>query len=158
MATSDSYLRLLEVAGRPPTRITTPTELAHYLTLHGVKVSEQMMTNWKARGVSRDKSIDVAAILNTTVDYILYGKESAASPAPALQLARDPILEDLAALEADEAAIWQSRIDETQATLKRLHNEIRAAANKPRRQQEKSDRAMVDKAIDDPPLGKRRTA
>lgn len=142
----------MEAANRLPTPINSPAELARYFTLHGVKVTEQMMTNWKARGVSRDKSIDVAAILNTTAAYILYGKEPAAQSAPPLQLARDPILDDLSVLEADEAAVWQSRIDETQATLKRLHNEIRVAANKARRKQEDRE------SNHDPTMDKRRAS
>lgn len=148
MATSASYLRLLDVANRLQTPIKSPAVLARYLTLHGVKVSEQMMTNWKARGVSRDKSIDVATILNTTADYILYGKELGAQPAPSVQLVHDPVLVNLDALPPHEAEIFRIQI-QAAADIQRAKQ--RAAADEARHKQEE-DRAGSKKPPDDQSL------
>lgn len=94
----------------------------------------------------------IANAFGVELQWLITGegsKELGAQPVPSIQIAtRDPILDDLAALEADEAAIWQSRIDEAQATLKRLHNEIRAAANKARRKQQEEQSIRRD---DKPP-------
>jgi hypothetical protein len=74
MGAHDSYLRFVEAATRLPTPLTTPSQIAKFLSLNGVSISSQMMANWKKRGLSKNCAFDVAAILNTTPHFLLHGE------------------------------------------------------------------------------------
>lgn len=68
----------------------------------------------------------------------------------------DLIEQDLKSLDHDEADVWRTRLEILKSQMTNIKTEIRAAANKARRQQmEKSDRKDANKAPD-PPLEIRR--
>lgn len=68
---------------------------------------------------------------------------------------RDPIQEDLAALDKYEADAYNARLDSLKAQIRSIEADIRSAANKAR--QEKSDRQPIAGA-GDPHLEEKRTA
>lgn len=74
---------------------------------------------------------------------------------PVAPYVKDPILDDLAVLEPEEAESYRLKIESLEAAIKSVRADIRAAAAKARRQQE--DREMPQGTLD-PPLDLRRTA
>lgn len=82
---------------------------------------------------------------------------TASNVAPFQPEEKDPMLADLAALEPEIADVWKNRLDEAEATLKRIKSEIRAAAKARRKQLERS-MEPDNKPDHAPPLERRRTA
>lgn len=58
----DDYKRLLQAA-KEIRGWRSPAEISQNLTKLGYEVSEQTLTNWKTRGVSRDGCLNVSAIV-----------------------------------------------------------------------------------------------
>lgn len=58
----DDYRRLLQAASELRNWIT-PSEIAAQLTKHGYAVSDQSMTNWKSRGLSKEGILRASSIL-----------------------------------------------------------------------------------------------
>lgn len=139
----ESYLRLFEAASLLPTPLHLPSEVARFLTLNGLKVSDQMMTNWKSRGVSRDKAVDVARIIGIRPDWLIYGEGAKFTQGGLVSIgqADRKILETsediqqaaiklLTTMDIDDAHVWLEK--------------TRAEANKARRSnQEKRDQELT---------------
>ena len=68
----DDYTRLLEAA-RKLKAWETPAEVARGLTAGGFEVSDQIMTNWKARGLSAKGVLDACRIIGARPDFVRFG-------------------------------------------------------------------------------------
>jgi len=128
--------------------------------LHGLKTHvdvgkligqyDQMLTNWKARGIPSKEVLNIAKALGCNPYWLRDGAgdmvptgHKAAQP-DARYVVPDPILDDLNSLETEDAEAWRAR--------------IRAAAVRARKEkQEKSDRRTAT-GLGDPPSESRRTA
>ncbi len=74
---------------------------------------------------------------------------------PVAPYVKDPVIDDLAMLEPEEAESYRLKIESLEAAIKSVRADIRAAAAKARRQQE--DRVRPQGTLD-PPSDQRRTA
>lgn len=71
-----SYALLMESA-RQFMGWNGPTEVARKLTERGYPVTEQTMTNWKSRGVSKAAQIEIAKIIGVSIDAFSIGTTTA---------------------------------------------------------------------------------
>ena len=72
-AMNDGYVRLLEAA-RELRRWDSPAEVARGLTAAGYPVSEQILTNWKKRGISAAGLLEVCKIIGCRCEFIRAGQ------------------------------------------------------------------------------------
>lgn len=72
-AMNDGYVRLLEAA-RELRGWETPAEVARGLTAAGYPTSDQIMTNWKSRGISATGILEVCRIIGCRCEYIRSGQ------------------------------------------------------------------------------------
>lgn len=86
---NEDYLRLLESA-RELRDWITPAEVARGLTAGGFTVSDQIMTNWKSRGISASGILDASRIIGCRPEFIRSGQM------PMKDEARNTKLSDLA--------------------------------------------------------------
>lgn len=70
---SEDYVRLLEAA-RELRNWDTPAEVARGLTTGGFVVSDQILTNWKARGISALGVLEACRIIGCRCEYIRAGQ------------------------------------------------------------------------------------
>ena len=68
----DDYTRLLEAARRLRAW-DTPAEVARGLTAGGFEVSDQIMTNWKTRGLSAKGVLEASRIIGCRPNFIRFG-------------------------------------------------------------------------------------
>jgi len=148
---ADDYNRLLNAA-KELKKLHTPSDIAKYIGEY-----DQMMTNWKARGIPKGKVIDIANKIGCNPIWLRDGigmmAYSIEKPKTATQIVEqreaaykrfDSLIDDLSSLPEEDIDIFKQ--------------EIRLAAMKARKkQQEKSDRELAAKALD-PPSEVRRTA
>lgn len=66
------YKRLLDAA-KSLKGWDGPSQIAFNLTLNGYRVTEQMMTNWKTRGLSTIACLKAAAIIGCTPEWLESG-------------------------------------------------------------------------------------
>lgn len=67
------YARLLEAASELR-EWNTPAEVARGLTAGGFPVSDQIMTNWKSRGISSTGILDACKIIGCRCEFIRSGQ------------------------------------------------------------------------------------
>ena len=70
---TDDYTRLLEAA-RELRQWDTPAEVARGLSAGGFTVSDQIMTNWKGRGISSIGILEACRIIGCRTEYIRSGR------------------------------------------------------------------------------------
>lgn len=68
-AMTSDYARLLEAA-RLIKGWDTPADIARNLTLAGFRVTEQMMTNWKSRGLSKAACLTAPGIIGCSAAWL----------------------------------------------------------------------------------------
>lgn len=78
------YLRLLEAAEKLK-GWGTAAEVSRGLSSEGMVLSEQMLTNWKSRGISAQGILDACAIIGCRCEFVRKGNlpiEDASRPEP----------------------------------------------------------------------------
>lgn len=156
---ADDYDRLL-CAAKELRKLKTPSDVAKYIGEY-----DQMMTNWKSRGIPKGKVIDIAnkigcdpVWLRDGLGVMVYSASEQHNTAEQLQASyqvRDTLDDDLAELNKFEADAYSARLDSLKAQIRSIEADIRSAANKAR--QEKSDRQPIA-GSGGPPSEDRRTA
>lgn len=112
-----------------------------------VGMSQSTLSEAEISGKRSGFTSQLAALYKVHPTWLATGKGrkevDAQLSAPPEPPARDPILDDLDALEPDDADVFRNQLAEVEARLARIKSEIRAAANKARKR-DYSDHREVD--------------
>ena len=81
---NDSYIRMLEAA-RELRAWNTPAEVARGLSAGGFTVSDQVMTNWKSRGISAEGVLESSRIIGCRCEFIRAGNLPIADCKPSIE-------------------------------------------------------------------------
>lgn len=153
---SDDFERLMSAA-KILRKWESQAELARQFS-----VDEQVITNWKSRGLPRQRILELARKIGCNPFWLEDGQgemvfhagiasaEHAAHESEGkyqLEAIHDPILDDLAELYPEDAEVWRVQIRAAAAKARRLKEE----------KIEESERRSGSNTVD-PPLERRRTA
>lgn len=140
----NAFTRMMEAAEKLH-GLKTPTEVGKLIGQY-----DQMMTNWKTRGIPNKELLDIAKAIGCDPYWLRDGAgvmartENKAMQNVSSYVVQDSILNDLKDLEPEDAAVWRAQIS--------------AAAIKARKQRQEMKDRLPSTGNGDPPLEARRTA
>ena len=116
-----TYTRLME-ASRATFRIKNPnTKATNAAICRMLNISDQALSNWRSRGVPREAMVDLASKAGTSAEWIATGQHPNTRLAPVAALPHPcaSVLDDLAALLPEDAAVWCTQIHAAAVKVRR---------------------------------------
>lgn len=122
-AMQNAFTRMMEAAEKLR-GVKTPAEVGKLIGQY-----DQMMTNWKSRGIPSKEVLDIAKAIGCDPYWLRDGVgEMAADDNRVMEPGakyetRDPILDDLAALEPEDAEVWRAQIRAAAVKARKIKQE-----------------------------------